>query len=415
MKLMKIFIKSLCALLLCFCITVFGMLFYLNQTVSSNYKVHAGENFVFKSKIPVTAVYNTVAQSGNSLTKQIGSNFNVDLKMFGIFPVSTVEVEIVDDMYVAVMGNLFGIRIYTDGVMIIAITDVDGSSGTVSPARSSGLVKGDVIVSIDGVNVYSNEQVSNIIEKSNGSKMEFTVLRENKKMTVYLTPVKSVETGLYRAGLWVRDSSAGIGTLTFYSPSTGIICGLGHGICDSDTGVLLPLNSGQLVGAKLISLEKGRVGAPGELKGRFTSDIIASLDKNCHMGVYGSLLCDIKLSDLTRIALKQEIIDGPAQILCTVDDSGPTAYSCTVKRKINANNSDTQNLIVSVTDERLLQKTGGIIQGMSGSPILQNGKLIGSVTHVLIDDPTTGYGIFAENMLESAQSVAEEQKFKEAG
>lgn len=413
MKFMKILIKSLCVFLLIICTTVFGMLFYLNQTVSTSYKVHAGEKLNLNSKIPITAMYNTVSLSGTNLTKQIGSNFNVDLKMLGIFPLSTVEVQVVDDMYVAVMGSLFGIRIYTDGVMIVAITDVDGPTGSVSPARSTGLVKGDVIISIDDVNVYSNEQVSKIIEQSNGSKMKLTILRENKKMTVYLTPVQSVETGLYRAGLWVRDSSAGIGTLTFYSPSTGIICGLGHGICDSDTGVLLPLNSGQLVGAKLLSLEKGKIGAPGELKGRFTSEIIASLDKNCEMGVYGTLMCNIKMSDLTRIALKQEIIDGPAQILCTVDESGPAAYSCTVKRKANANNSNTQNLIVTVTDERLLEKTGGIIQGMSGSPILQNGKLIGSVTHVLIDDPTTGYGIYAENMLETAQSVAEKQ-LKEA-
>ena len=409
MKLIKNLFRSLAISLFVICVALFGMLFYLNQTLSTSYKVHPGEKFTLKTNIPVTAVYNTVAQSGNSLTKQIGTSFDVDLKMFGIFPISSVEVQVVDDMYVAVMGNLFGIRLYTEGVMIVSITDVDGPKGNSSPARDAGLVKGDVIVSINDINVYSNEQVCNIIENTNGNKMKISVLRGDKNIVVYLTPVKSVETGLYRAGLWVRDSSAGIGTMTFYSPSTGVICGLGHGICDSDTGVLLPLNSGQLVGAKLISLEKGRIGAPGEIKGRFTSDLIASLDKNCHMGVYGSLLCDIKLSDLTRVALKQEIIDGPAQILCTVDESGPTAYSCTVKRKINSNNSDTQNLIITVTDERLLQKTGGIIQGMSGSPILQNGKLIGSVTHVLIDDPTTGYGIFAENMLETAQSVSEQQ------
>ena len=364
MKKLRGFIKGIAIMLSVLCTAVFGLLFYVSGTVSTSYKVHAGENFSLNTNVPVTAVYNSVALSQTNLTRKIGSSFNVDLKMLGIFPVSTVEVQVVDDMYVAVLGSLFGIRIYTEGVVVVAITDVDGESGNFSPAKSAGIKKGDVIVSIDGIKVYSNEEVSEIIENSKGKKLKISIMRDGKSFTVNVTPERSVETGLYRAGLWVRDSSAGIGTLTFYSPSNGIVCGLGHGICDSDTGVLLPLSSGQLVGARLISLEKGKVGAPGELKGRFTSDLIASLDKNCNVGVYGSLMCDINVSDLTQIALKQEITDGQAQILCTVDDSGPTAYSCTVRRKNAVDNSQTQNLIVKVTDPRLLETTGGIIQGM---------------------------------------------------
>ncbi len=412
-KFFKGLFKGLSVALSIICAVIFGMLFYLNTTVSQNYKVHSGEKLKLDTNIPVKAVYNTAAFSQTNLNKKIGSTFSVDLKMLGIIPVSTVQVQVVDNMHVAVLGSLFGIRIYTEGVMVVDITDVDAPSGNYSPAKAAGIKKGDVIISIDGQKVTSNEEVGKIIENSNGRKLTFKVSRNSKQFSTNLCPERSVETGQYRAGLWVRDSSAGIGTLTFYSPSNGIICGLGHGICDSDTGVLLPLSSGQLVGARLISLEKGKAGVPGELKGRFTSDLIASLDTNCNVGVYGSLLCEINVSDLTQIALKQEVKDGEAQILCTVGEGGPTAYSCTVKRKSNLTAGDTQHLIVKVTDPRLLETTGGIIQGMSGSPIIQNGKLIGSVTHVLIDDPTTGYGVYAESMLETAQSVAEEN-LKEA-
>ena len=405
-KFFKGLFKGLSITLTAVCIVIFGMLFYLNSTVVSDYKVHSGEKLQLNTGIPITAVYNNAALSQSNPIRQIGSSFNVDLKMLGIIPVSTIQVEVVDDMHVAVLGNLFGIRIYTDGVIVVDVTDVDTDKGNFSPAKAAGIKKGDVILSIDNQAVFSNEDVSKIIGNSNGRQLTFKVCRDSKQFTVSFCCEKSVETGQYRAGLWVRDSSAGIGTLTFYSPSNGIVCGLGHGICDSDTGVLLPLSSGQLVGARLISLEKGKAGVPGELKGRFTSDLIASLDTNCDVGVYGALLCDINVSDLTQIALKQEIKDGEAQILCTVGEGGPTAYSCTVKRKNTASSTDTQNLIVKVTDERLLNITGGIIQGMSGSPILQNGKLIGAVTHVLIDDPTTGYGVYAENMLQTAKDTA---------
>ena len=187
------------------------------------------------------------------------------------------------------------------------------------------------------------------------------------------------------------------------------MCGLGHGICDEDTDELLELNSGEIVTAEIIGIEKGESGSPGQLKGKFTYKTLGAIDLNEENGVYSFLEGDINLSNLTEVALKQEVEDGDAQILCTVDGTTPELYSCEIKKRSSSYLSPTQNILITVTDKDLLEKTGGIVQGMSGSPIIQNGKLVGTVTHVLIDDPTSGYGIFAENML----STISEMKYEE--
>ncbi len=386
---------------------VLALIGYYTISLDSNYKVIEGKPLEFSSKKMVVANFNTTNFASKNVDEK--SNYSVDLKLFGVFPIKTTNVQVVNNNYVEVLGVPFGIKIYTEGVMVVGISDIQTNQQNVNPAKDAGIVVGDTIISINSVNVYSNTQVMNIIANSNGETLEFKILRDGKTLNVKLKPVLSAQTGTYRAGLWVRDSSAGIGTLTFYSPNEQVICGLGHGICDIDTGEMLKLHSGEMVSAKIISVNKGKRGAPGELIGKFNPAIISTLNANEQSGVYG--ICDISLNackNLMPLALKQEIVNGDAQILTTVDSNEPKLYSC----KISINNSSAhsvQNLVVTVTDERLLTTTGGIVQGMSGSPILQNGKLIGAVTHVLVDDPTKGYGIFAENMLETAQGVADEQ------
>ena len=224
-------------------------------------------------------------------------------------------------------------------------------------------------------------------------------------LTVYLTAVKEKESGKYKAGLWVRDSSAGIGTLTFYSPATNLVCGLGHGICDEDTGKLLKLDSGEIISAEIYEVVKGEVGNPGQLKGRFTGEVLGEICLNCDGGIYSNFKNPKTNYTLTEVAAKSSVKNGKAKVLCTIDQSGPKYYDCTITVKKSNINAPTQNMMITVTDNRLLDKTGGIVQGLSGSPVLQNGKLVGAVTHVLIDEPTKGYAIFAENMLETAQFV----------
>lgn len=414
LKILRIFFKCVFILALLLDTAVFGVVIYLNGSISDNYKIKKGDGLTFNTAVPITAEYEGLKLSQTGKTEQIGEEFDVKLKAFGIIPFSTVNVEVVDELHVSVLGTPFGMKLYTDGVLVIDITTVETVSGSISPGEDAGVKKGDYILSADGRQVLTNEELSAAVAASGGNRIKLVIKRGGTQKTVYVTPALSKETNSYRIGLWVRDSSAGIGTLTFYSPATGIICGLGHGVCDEDTGDLLELKNGEIVSAEIVSVEKGSSGSPGQLKGRFTYSTIGKIDCNSEKGVYSVLKGKLGFSRLTETALKQEVRDGDAQILCTVDGREPQLYSCRIKKRSSAYLSATQNMTVTVTDPELLKLTGGIVQGMSGSPILQNGKLIGAVTHVLIDDPTTGYAIFAENMLKEAESTAGNAKVRKA-
>lgn len=414
LKILRIFFKCVFILALLLDTAVFGAVIYLNGSISDNYKIKKGDGLTFNTAVPITAEYEGLKLSQTGKTEQIGEEFDVKLKAFGIIPFSTVNVEVVDELHVSVLGTPFGMKLYTDGVLVIDITTVETVSGSISPGEDAGVKKGDYILSADGKQVLTNEELSAAVAASGGNRIKLVIKRGGTQKTVYVTPALSKETNSYRIGLWVRDSSAGIGTLTFYSPATGIVCGLGHGVCDEDTGNLLELKNGEIVSAEIVSVEKGSSGSPGQLKGKFTYGTIGKIDCNSEKGVYSVLKGKLGFSRLTETALKQEVRDGDAQILCTVDGREPQLYSCRIKKRSSAYLSATQNMTVTVTDPELLKLTGGIVQGMSGSPILQNGKLIGAVTHVLIDDPTTGYAIFAENMLKEAESTAGNAKVRKA-
>ena len=414
LKILRIFFKCVFILALLLDTAVFGVVIYLNGSISDNYKIKKGDGLTFNTAVPITAEYEGLKLSQTGKTEQIGEEFDVKLKAFGIIPFSTVNVEVVDELHVSILGTPFGMKLYTDGVLVIDITTVETVSGSISPGEDAGVKKGDYILSADGRQVLTNEELSAAVAASGGNRIKLVIKRGGTQKTVYVSPALSKETNSYRIGLWVRDSSAGIGTLTFYSPATGIVCGLGHGVCDEDTGDLLELKNGEIVSAEIVSVEKGSSGSPGQLKGRFTYGTIGKIDCNSEKGVYSVLKGKLGFSRLTETALKQEVRDGDAQILCTVDGREPQLYSCRIKKRSSAYLSATQNMTVTVTDPELLKLTGGIVQGMSGSPILQNGKLIGAVTHVLIDDPTTGYAIFAENMLKEAESTAGNAKVRKA-
>ncbi len=410
LKLARIITKSLFAVFLIFSVIIFSGVIYLQNTVSSEYKIKKGEGLNIESRVPIVASFKGSTLTEATEKRNVGDTFSVDLKAFGIIPISKIDVEVVDELHVVVLGNPFGMKIYTNGVMVTSLSDVQTENGVERPAKKAGIKLGDYILSINGQAVTTNEDVMAIVESSEGKKLKLEIIRDNTKIYISFCAVKSKETDSYKIGLWVKDSSAGIGTLTFYSPVNDIICGLGHGICEEETGELISIKSGSIVDAQIISSEKGEVGAPGKLNGRMGYNTIGTIENNCQMGVYSRLTGKLEFSKLTEIALKQEVKNGKAQILCTVDGNGPQYYDCEIEVRSSAYHSKIQNLLVTITDSELLEKTGGIVQGMSGSPILQNGKLIGAVTHVLIDNPTKGYGIFAENMLETAQSVAENYK-----
>ena len=384
---------------------LFSCVGYLSSYLPGSFYVYEGKSFSVTAPVPVYCDSHSVQANAAKNSGLENYNYTVNLKAFGFIPVKSATVSVIDQRKVAVLGDNFGIKIYTAGVLVVKLDTVDTEHGHINIAEKAGLRVGDTILSINGQVVGSNEEVAEIIEKCGGKKINLSVRRGNEALTISVKPEISYASGKYKAGIWVRDSSAGIGTLTFYSPTYDVLCGLGHGVCDSDTGELLPLNSGELVAAHIISITKGIDGCPGQLEGVFEAETLGKMLANDETGVYAWQNRTVNPEQLTTVALKQEVQPGDAQIFCALDETGPKLYQCKIE-KVSYNNQKTKNLIVKVTDPALIEKTGGIVQGMSGSPILQNGKLIGAVTHVFVDDPTAGYAIFAENMLNEAETVA---------
>ncbi len=295
-----------------------------------------------------------------------------------------------------VAGTAFGVRFHTDGVVIAGIPGDQG------PAAQAGLKRGDVITRINGSPIRSAEHFADTVRCSQGEELTLEYRRGELSHTVRLKP-EADESGAYRLGVWIKDSAAGIGTITFIDPETMQFVGLGHGICDAESGVLIPLAGGSAEEVVLSGITAGEAGVPGELRGSFCGHKLGKLTENRITGVYGVLLEVPSGLEKERfpIGKKEDVKDGQAYIFSTVDDGGRAMYEIEISDL--EKEKETRNFTVHITDPRLLGKTGGIVQGMSGSPIIQNGKIIGAVTHVLVNDPTRGYGIFIENMLDAAE------------
>ncbi len=330
----------------------------------------------------------------NSDTEEDGGK----LVFANIFPVKDVSITSREDIKVIPGGTPFGVRMFTHGVMAVKTEVVSADGKSCCPAGDGGIEVGDTIISVDGISVTSNSQLSKLVNESGGEEMTFSVKRNDKTFTTEVTPIKTAEDE-YKIGLWVRDSSAGIGTITFYCEDNSGFAGLGHGICDVDTGQLMPLDHGDIVQASIDTVTRGLKGSPGSLNGHFkSSGTVGNLNCNNETGVYGTVQ-SVPDGAAVSVASVQEVQTGCATVLTTVSGETPEEYSIEIESIGYDENNKTKNMVIRITDERLLESTGGIVQGMSGSPILQNGKLVGAVTHVFVNAPDKGYAIFAENML----------------
>ena len=323
---------------------------------------------------------------------------SVSAKLFGVIQVKRIDVKEKASRSLIVGGEAFGVKILTDGVVVSGFSQFASCGKSVCPAKEAGIRVNDVLLSVNGVPVRSASQVASLLEAAGASA---TVVcrhgEETKEITLSLA--KADEDGKQKAGLLLRDTASGIGTITFIDPKTGSFGALGHGICESTTGELTPLQRGVVTDVKIHSIIKGSSGTPGELRGYLYGEKKGSVLYNTATGVYG-VLTSYKQKEMLPVASSDEVKEGKATIRCALDGEEVKEYEIEIK-SINRQ-SETKSFVVCVTDEALLAKTGGIIQGMSGSPIIQNGKLVGAVTHVMINDPTTGYGIFIENMLNAA-------------
>lgn len=301
------------------------------------------------------------------------------------------------------MGTAVGITLKTPGVVVVGLENLGTKEHPSSPAKAAGVLPGDLIIKLGAEDVSSAEEFLGFISKLNGEKVALTVLRGEKKVQLTIEP-EDTENGR-KLGLCVRDSVTGVGTMTFYDPESGLFGALGHSINDASTNIIMPLGSGSIMNASVVDVHRGVSGKPGELCGVFDfNQPVGGILSNCFAGIFGKAYPEMLKLDREAIptAGEDEIKLGKASILCSISGKTVEEYEVEITR-IYRNDQACRSLMIKVTDERLINTTGGIVQGMSGSPILQDGKLIGAVTHVLVDDPTRGYGILISTMLDEGE------------
>lgn len=350
-----------------------------------------------EEKTPLKKSYNLQAeQTGNS---------QFQIKLLGLLPVKNYNVNVVNRPYIAPGGSAIGVSFNTQGVLVVAITDViDADGKRTSPAKDAGLKVGDSITKINNKNVTNAEQVVKTLNNIKKEEINITVTRNNKEFTTSATPIQSLQDNSYRLGIWVRDKTTGIGTLTYYNLEDNTFGALGHGITDADTGELLTVKNGLIMRAKVSDIEHGKKGTPGEMKGVFykTDEVLGDIEFNNEFGIYGNLKDKFSEKNELKsipIAFKEEIKQGKAHLLTTLDDNHVEKFEVEILKVETQDKKNPKSMVIKITDEDLLAKTGGIVQGMSGSPLIQDGKIIGAVTHVFVNDPTKGYGLFIEWML----------------
>lgn len=349
---------------------------------------------------------NLKMMSSLALKTQKKGTVNLNFKAFGVIPLKTMQVDIIPSKKLSACGNTIGVKIHMNGVLVIGVSEVDSINGEKNaPAKQSGIKTGDFIFEVNGSKLTGINDLIRKIEKSKGSKLEVRYRRGNSVYSTNISPIEGANDKKYHIGLWVRDSTAGIGTMTFYDPDTHSFGALGHGITDVDTGVLIPIENGEVIESNIISVRRGEQGNPGELKGIFIENkaSFGNILINTDYGIYGKLASSFNNSQESfyPIGLRGQVRTGPAFILSNIEGKKIEKFSINIEQVARQSFSGAKGMIIKVTDSRLLNSTGGIVQGMSGSPIIQNGKLIGAVTHVLVNDPTRGYGIFIEWMLKS--------------
>lgn len=333
---------------------------------------------------------------------------NLQVKWRNI-PLKAVKVNVLPDLRVIPGGQSIGVKLQTAGVLVVGHHLVDTGKEKVSPGEQAGVHVGDSIVKMNDMYINDMNDVKKMVREAGEKQaaLQLLVVRGKEKLNLTLRPAKDKKDEEYRMGLYIRDSAAGVGTLTFYEPNSKAYGALGHVISDVDTGQAIVVGDGQIVRASVTSIEKGQSGNPGEKFARFynESEVLGNITKNSPFGIFGKMKEEPKRSLYTEpipIALAEQVKEGPAKILTVVEGQKVEEYSIEIVNVVKQHFPATKGMIIKVTDKRLLEKTGGIVQGMSGSPIIQDGKMVGAVTHVFVNDPTSGYGCYIEWMLQDA-------------
>lgn len=385
-------------------------------SIPTKITVFKGQQYTIQKAVPVAAVLEshnksiTLNQDANSvsLTANEKGNSKMLLKFAGI-PIKQVDVNVLRDFKVIPGGQSIGVKLNTVGVLVVGHHLVNTHDGKKSPGEIAGIKVGDIITEINGAKINKMSDVSPFVQNAgqSGHPLNIVITRESGKFTTKLTPLKDRGEEMYKLGLYIRDSAAGIGTMTFIDPNSKKYGALGHVISDMDTKKPIVVDDGQIVRSTVTSIEKGSNGDPGEKLARFSADreVVGNINKNSPFGIFGKMNQELKNGIMDRpipVALSTQVKEGPAKILTVVNNDRVEAFGIEIVSTIPQKFPATKGMVIKVTDPKLLEKTGGIVQGMSGSPIIQDGKLVGAVTHVFVNDPTSGYGVHIEWMLNDA-------------
>ena len=377
----------------------------------SNYIIMQGENLHLYTLLGIKLIeessYQTLQTSSTIEQDKINKvgKVSFSLNLFNLIPLKNINVNVIPKTTVVPMGNAIGMKLYTAGVLVVGMSEIEGKK----PYENSGIKEGDRIIQINQNEIDNTDDLMKAVNKSNGNNISIKYVRDEKTITTSIKPVKN-SSNEYKIGLWVRDAAAGVGTLTFYEPASGMFATLGHGIIDIDTAELIKIANGELVTTNILNINKGTKGNPGEIRGTIEAGhTIGTISKNTKFGVFGTInktpyLNTSNINEM-QVALREEIKIGKAQIICELENGKKEYYDIEIQKVFINNNKDNKSMLIKITDKKLLEKTGGIIQGMSGAPIIQNGKFVGAVTHVLVNDPTIGYGVFADIMLKQMKEV----------
>lgn len=400
--------KILRMLLLVFFLFVAYVYILSIDTIPNKMTLFEGENMNFKTIFGIQLKPKeepTIETASSSGYKQ-----NYEVSLFDNIKLKNVDVNIIPKTKVIPVGSIAGVKLYTNGVLVVGMSEIEGKDNKkYKPYENTGISEGDTIIKIDDIQINSTDDLVNSVNNSNGQNIKINYIHNEESKECSITPIETSKKE-YKIGLWVRDSAAGVGTVTFYEPETKTFGALGHGITDIDTNELINIASGEFITTKILNIAKGESGNPGKIQGTIDNQTkIGTISKNTKFGIYGKVdnLSTLQLdkNNEMEVALREEVEPGKAYILCSLDNSTPQKYEIEIEKVFRDNNYDNKSMQIKVTDLRLIEKTGGIIQGMSGSPIIQSNKFVGAVTHVLVNNPQEGYGVFADIMLKKSKEI----------
>lgn len=354
--------------------------------------------------------YKAIQTSTTSENQDYTGKVNLSVKLLGKVDLKDITVNVIENTKVVPLGNIVGVKLYTNGVLVVGMSEISGVDNKEhKPYENTGIKEGDMIVEVNEKTVTCTADLLETVNKSQGKEVSMKYVRNGDLIQTSIKPVETKSSD-YKLGLWVRDAAAGVGTVSYYEPSTNSFAALGHGILDVDTDQLLDIASGEFITTNIVSITKGEKGNPGKIQGSIENQTtVGKISKNTSFGVFGTLnnidALNVDTSGAMDIALRNEIKTGKASIICTLENNVRKEYEVEIQKIFKNNNEDNKSMVIKVTDEELLNTTGGIIQGMSGSPIVQDGKFVGALTHVLVNDPTMGYGVFADLMIKQSRQV----------